>query len=78
MTKRKRTLLIIFSVSLGTFLSLLILKWKKGYLSPEDYRMLILNMIFAVAIVFGIGIAVSIMRKKVEKEEEEKRKRNPK
>lgn len=55
-TKRRRLTIIFISVTLGSLISLYIMKKRMGSLKPEDYIQLGFNFLFAVAIVIGIGL----------------------
>lgn len=61
-------MIILLSVSLGSLLSVWIIKKRMGTLSPDAYWQLIFNFIFAVAIVIGIGILFKRMNKDSDKE----------
>ena len=64
MSNRRRLLIILISVSLGSILSIWIIKKRMGTLSQDSYRQLIFNFIFAIAIVVGIGLLFKNMNKK--------------
>jgi hypothetical protein len=59
MSNRRRIIIILTSVSLGTLVSFWIVKKRMGGLSPDNYKQLIFNFIFAIAIVVGIAILFS-------------------
>jgi hypothetical protein len=63
MSNRRRFMIILLSVSLGSLLSIWIVKKRIGALSPDAYWQLIFNFIFAIAIVVGIGILFKRMNK---------------
>ena len=56
MTNRKRFLIVIASVTAGTFLSALLFYSRRGKLGPGEFGTLFINMIIALALVIGIGI----------------------
>lgn len=64
MSNRRRIILIVVSVTLGSLLSIWIVKKRMGNLSPTSYNQLIFNFIFAIAIVVGIAILFQKMNKK--------------
>jgi hypothetical protein len=61
MSNKKRFLIIVLSVSMGSFFAVLLIKSRMGTLSPEAWRQIATNFIFALAIVVIIGI---LLRKK--------------
>jgi hypothetical protein len=63
MSNRRRFMIILLSVSLGSILSLWIIKKRMGTLSSDAYWQLIFNFIFAIAIVVGIAILFRRMNK---------------
>ena len=63
MSDRRRFFIILISISLGSVLSIWIVKKRMGTLSPESYRQLIFNFIFAIAIVVGISLLFRNMNK---------------
>ena len=64
MTNRRRIIIILLSVCMGTFLAYLLVKSRMGTLKTEDWFQLGFNFLFAVAIVIGIGVVFRFMRKK--------------
>lgn len=60
---RRRLIIAISSVALGTFAAALLWKSRYGTLKQENINQLIFNFIFAVGIVIGIGILLSKMNK---------------
>lgn len=64
MSRRKRIILIIVSVSFGTLLSALLFKRRVGTLGLNEYVTLMFNLFFAVAIVVAVGIVFNRMNKK--------------
>ena len=64
MSNKKRFLIIFLSVTMGSFLAMLLVKSRMGTLSPEAWRQIATNFIFALAIVVIIGI---LLRKKGDK-----------
>ncbi len=63
MSHRRRFFIILISISLGSILSIWIVKKRMGALSPDSYRQLIFNFIFAIAIVVGISLLFRNMNK---------------
>jgi len=61
MSNRRRILIIIASVLMGSFFAFLLLKSRMGTLKPNDWLQLGFNFLFAVAIVIGIGIVLKKM-----------------
>ena len=66
MTNRRRFTIIFISLTLGSILSIWIVKKRMGTLSSQSYMQLIFNFIFAAAIVV-VGIA--LLFKKMNKDE---------
>lgn len=66
MSPRRRIIIVILSVSAGSFLSYLLFKVRKGgdELSQQDTHMLITNLVFSVAIILGVGFAFLWRKKK--------------
>jgi hypothetical protein len=63
-SNKRRLAIILVSVTAGSLISLWIVKKRVGTLSQGNYYQLILNFIFASAIVIGIGIFFQQMNKK--------------
>ena len=63
MTNRRRFTIIFISLTLGSILSIWIVKKRIGNLSPQSYMQLIFNFIFAAAIVIGIAMLFKKMNK---------------
>lgn len=63
MSNRRRFIIIFISLTLGSILSILIVKKRMGTLSPQSYMQLIINFIFAAAIVVGIALLFKKMNK---------------
>lgn len=63
MTNRRRFSIIFISLTLGSILSIWIVKQRIGTLSPQSYMQLIFNFIFAAAIVIGIALLFKKMNK---------------
>jgi len=63
MTNKRRFLIIFISLTLGSLLSMWIIKKRMGALSPQSYMQLIFNFIFAGAIVIGIALLFRKMNK---------------
>lgn len=64
MNNRRRIIIIIVSVLMGTFFAFLLVKSRMGTLKPNDWFQLGFNFLFAVAIVIGIGMILKMMREK--------------
>ena len=66
MSPRRRIIIVILSVSAGSFLSYLLFKVRKGgaELSQQDTHMLITNLVFSVMIILGVGFAFLWQKKK--------------
>ncbi|CAN5435326.1 hypothetical protein BH11BAC1_BH11BAC1_03080 [soil metagenome] len=67
LSPRRRLVIVVSSVALGSFLAALLMKQRFGTLKQENINQLIFNFIFAAAIVVGIGILFSRMKKPDEK-----------
>jgi hypothetical protein len=61
---RRRFIIALSSVALGTFLAALFIKQRFGTLNQDNINQLIFNFIFAAGIVIGIGVLLSRMNKK--------------
>ena len=61
MSNRKRMIIIIGSVIMGTFFAFLLIKSRMGTLKPNDWIQLGFNFLFAVAIVVGVGFVLRRM-----------------
>ncbi|MCX6290624.1 MAG: hypothetical protein NT126_02540 [Bacteroidetes bacterium] len=64
MSNRRRLIIIISSVLMGTFFAFLLIKSRMGTLKPNDWVQLAFNFLFAVAIVVGVGFILKVMRDK--------------
>ena len=62
-SKKRRLIIIIISVTLGSLISLYIVKKRMGTLNQQDYMQLGFNFLFAIAIVIGIGLLFQKMNK---------------
>lgn len=58
-SKRRRMIIIITSVTAGSLISLVILKKRMGTLNQSDYLQLGINFLFAIAVVVGIAFLFS-------------------
>jgi len=67
MSNKKRLLIIISSVLMGTFLAYLLVKSRMGTLKQNDWMQLSFNFLFAVAIVVAIGFLFRKMGDKNQK-----------
>ena len=56
MSDKRRFIIIFISLTLGSILSIWIVKMRVGNLSPQSYMQLIFNFVFAAAIVVGIAV----------------------
>jgi hypothetical protein len=63
MSDKRRFIIIFVSLTLGSILSIWIVKKRMGTLSPESYMQLIFNFIFAAAIVVGIALLFKKMNR---------------
>jgi hypothetical protein len=70
-SKRRRFIIIIISVSCGSLISLWIVKQRLGTLKPSDYFSLATNFFFAAALVVGLSLFLQRMS---DKEDEEQKK----
>jgi len=64
LSPRRRFIIVLSSVALGSFLAALFMKQRFGTLKQENINQLIFNFIFAAGIVIGIGVLLSRMNKK--------------
>lgn len=57
MSDRRRIIIIVLSVTVGSFLSYLLYKFRRGgaALTQQDLFSLSTNMIFSLAIILGVG-----------------------
>ncbi len=60
-SNRRRYTIILISVSVGSIISLWIVKLRMGTLKPSDYLSLGLNFLFAAAMVVGLSILLKRM-----------------
>ncbi len=63
-SKKRRLIIILISVTAGSLISLYIVKKRLGGLKPDDYVQLGINFLFAIAIVVGIALLFQKMDKK--------------
>jgi hypothetical protein len=68
-SKKRRFIIILVSVTLGSLISLWIVKQRLGTLSQNDYFSLAINFFFAAALVVGLSIFLQRMNDKYDKEE---------
>ncbi len=61
---KRRTVIIVVSVLMGTFFAYLLVRSRMGTLKPNDWFQLAFNFLFAVAIVIGIGMLLRKTRGK--------------
>lgn len=61
---RRRLIIALSSVALGSLVAAMLMKNRFGTLKQENVQQLIFNFIFAAAIVIGIGVLLSRMNKK--------------
>jgi ABC-type antimicrobial peptide transport system permease subunit len=64
MSNKRRIIIILISVTMGSFFAFLLVRSRMGTLNHESWRQIIINFIFALAIVVVIGI---VLRKKSDK-----------
>jgi hypothetical protein len=64
MNNRRRYTIIFLSVTVGSLISLYLIKKRMGTLSKTDYINLGFNFFFTAAIVIGISILLQRMNKK--------------
>ena len=64
LSPRRRFVIVLSSVALGSFLAALFMKQRFGTLKQENINQLIFNFIFAAGIVIGIGVLLSKMNRK--------------
>ena len=67
-SNRRRAIIIFVSVGIGSLLALYFMKRRLSTLSADSYKQLVLNYIFAVAIVVGVGILLKKNRPPKDKE----------
>jgi uncharacterized membrane protein len=63
MSNKRRFFIIFISLTIGSMFSIWIVKQRMGSLSPQAYGQLIMNFIFAGAIVVGIAMLFKKMNK---------------
>lgn len=64
LSPRRRLVIAISSVALGSLAAAGLMKQRFGTLKQENVQQLIFNFAFAAAIVIGIGVLLSRMNKK--------------
>ena len=64
LSPRRRLIIAISSVALGSLAAAGLMKQRFGTLKQENVQQLIFNFAFAAAIVIGIGVLLSRMNKK--------------
>jgi hypothetical protein len=62
MSNRRRIIIILSSVLVGTMLAGILMSRHYGSLSQEAVQQLFINFLFAIAIVVGIGLLLTRMR----------------
>lgn len=72
-SNKRRLILILVSVSVGSLISFWIVKKRMGTLRPDDYFSLGVNFFFAAALVVGLAI---FLQKMNDKEDAEKKNRS--
>jgi hypothetical protein len=70
MNNRRRIIIIIISVAGGTALAALVMSRRYGTLSPQSVQQLVINFLFAMAIVIGIGFLLRKMSKDKDKSDD--------
>lgn len=68
LSPRRRLVIAISSVALGSLAAAGLMKQRFGTLKQENVNQLIFNFIFAAAIVIGIGVMLSKTSKKDKKD----------
>jgi hypothetical protein len=63
LSPRRRLVIVLSSVALGSVLAALFMKQRFGTLRQDNINQLIFNFMFAAAIVIGIGVLLSRMKK---------------
>lgn len=58
-SSRRRIIIVISSVTVGSLLAAALIARRFGGVKPENMSSLIINFAFSLAIVFGIGIFLS-------------------
>ena len=74
MTRRRRIFLITVSITIGTILSAFLMFMRKKELTPNDWGILFINTLIALAVVVGVGM---ILRKKLPSSEEKDNSKKP-
>jgi len=64
MNPRRRILIVLISVTVGSTISLYFIRQRMGTLKPQDYVQLGFNFVFAAAIVIGIALLLNYMNNK--------------
>jgi len=66
MSPKRRVIIVLISVTAGTFLSYFLFRLRRGgeELTTQDTHMLITNMVFSLAIILGVGFLFLWRRKK--------------
>ena len=64
MNNRRRIIIILLSVTTGSFLAFLLMQSRMGTMKPEAWRQIGINFVFALAIVLLVGL---VLRKKNDK-----------
>ncbi|MFM8432909.1 MAG: hypothetical protein ACKOA1_08945 [Bacteroidota bacterium] len=70
-SNRRRMLLILGSVSIGSLISFWIIKKRLGTLNQNDYLSLLFNFIFAAAVVVGLAMFLQKMNKQDDADNQE-------
>ena len=64
MNNKRRLLIIVLSVTMGSVLALLLIRSRMGNLGPQAWQQIGINFVFALVIVVVIGL---LLRKKNDK-----------
>jgi uncharacterized membrane protein len=67
MSNRRRFFIIFISLTIGSILSIWIVKKRMGTLTTQSYTQLIINFVFAAFIVIGIALLFKKMNKEDKK-----------
>ena len=70
LSPKRRLVIVISSVALGSFLAALFMKQRFGTLKQENINQLIFNFVFAAAIVIGVGVLLSKMKRDDDKKKD--------
>ncbi len=69
LSPRRRFIIVLSSVAVGSALAAMLMKQRFGTLKEENINQLIFNFIFGAAIIIGIGVLLTKINKKDRKNE---------